>query len=56
MGRILQASNVTLDEDFDGHEGCNEVLNVTRPAGTTTRPRDASLSRDPVAWRLCQVS
>ena len=27
---MLQAADLTL-EDFDGHEGCNEVLNVTRP-------------------------
>ncbi|MGH3729752.1 MAG: methionine synthase [Micromonosporaceae bacterium] len=30
MGTMLQAANLTLD-DFEGHEGCNEVLNVTRP-------------------------
>src|SRR5262245_56780830 len=30
MGSMLQASPVTLD-DFAGHEGCNEILNVTRP-------------------------
>jgi 5-methyltetrahydrofolate--homocysteine methyltransferase len=30
MGTMLQASAATL-EDFDGHEGCNEILNVTRP-------------------------
>src|SRR5215472_3275803 len=30
MGSMLQGSNATLD-DFAGHEGCNEVLNVTRP-------------------------
>jgi 5-methyltetrahydrofolate--homocysteine methyltransferase len=30
MGTMLQASGATLD-DFDGHEGCNEILNVTRP-------------------------
>ncbi len=30
MGTMLQAADPTLD-DFDGHEGCNEVLNVTRP-------------------------
>jgi len=30
MGTMLQASDATLD-DFEGHEGCNEVLNVTRP-------------------------
>ncbi|MFB9888227.1 methionine synthase [Planobispora takensis] len=30
MGTMLQAHEVTLD-DFEGHEGCNEVLNVTRP-------------------------
>jgi 5-methyltetrahydrofolate--homocysteine methyltransferase len=30
MGTMLQAGDPTL-EDFDGHEGCNEVLNVTRP-------------------------
>jgi 5-methyltetrahydrofolate--homocysteine methyltransferase len=30
MGTMLQASDASLD-DFEGHEGCNEVLNVTRP-------------------------
>ena len=30
MGTMLQASDATID-DFDGHEGCNEILNVTRP-------------------------
>ena len=30
MGSMLQVSEATLD-DFDGHEGCNEILNVTRP-------------------------
>lgn len=30
MGTMLQASDLTL-EDFEGHEGCNEVINATRP-------------------------
>ena len=30
MGTMLQAQDLTLD-DFEGHEGCNEILNVTRP-------------------------
>ncbi|MEV6985164.1 methionine synthase [Sphaerisporangium sp. NPDC051017] len=30
MGTMLQSYDPSLD-DFDGHEGCNEVLNVTRP-------------------------
>src|SRR3984957_249186 len=30
MGSMLQGSDATLD-DFDGHEGCNEILNLTRP-------------------------
>ncbi|PZF84581.1 methionine synthase [Jiangella anatolica] len=30
MGTMLQAADLTLD-DFEGHEGCNEILNVTRP-------------------------
>ncbi|HEY2670714.1 MAG TPA: methionine synthase [Rugosimonospora sp.] len=30
MGTMLQAADLTLD-DFTGYEGCNEVLNVTRP-------------------------
>src|SRR5690348_13595816 len=30
MGTMLQASSATLG-DFDGHEGCNEILNLTRP-------------------------
>jgi cobalamin-dependent methionine synthase I len=29
IGTMLQASTATLD-DFAGHEGCNEILNVTR--------------------------
>src|ERR1700683_651568 len=30
MGSMLQGYPTTLD-DFGGHEGCNEILNVTRP-------------------------
>ena len=30
MGTMLQAHDLGLD-DFEGHEGCNEVLSVTRP-------------------------
>jgi 5-methyltetrahydrofolate--homocysteine methyltransferase len=30
MGSMLQGAPTTLD-DFAGHEGCNEILNVTRP-------------------------
>jgi 5-methyltetrahydrofolate--homocysteine methyltransferase len=30
MGTMIQAANPSLD-DFEGHEGCNEILNVTRP-------------------------
>jgi 5-methyltetrahydrofolate--homocysteine methyltransferase len=30
MGTMLQQQDLTLD-DFDGLEGCNEILNVTRP-------------------------
>src|SRR3984885_11526182 len=30
MGTMLQASDATMD-DFAGYEGCNEILNVTRP-------------------------
>lgn len=30
MGTMLQAAECSL-EDFEGHEGCNEILNVTRP-------------------------
>ncbi|GAA2089716.1 methionine synthase [Actinomadura alba] len=30
MGTMLQAHDPTLD-DYEGHEGCNEILNVTRP-------------------------
>lgn len=30
MGTMLQARDPSLD-DFEGHEGCNEILNVTRP-------------------------
>ena len=30
MGTMLQAQNPSL-EDFQNHEGCNEILNITRP-------------------------
>ncbi len=30
MGTMLQAQDPSMD-DFQGHEGCNEILNVTRP-------------------------
>src|SRR5664279_154319 len=30
MGTMLQAADLSLD-DFEGLEGCNEILNVTRP-------------------------
>src|SRR5262249_53690147 len=30
MGTMLQAADLTLD-DFQGFEGCNEILNVSRP-------------------------
>jgi 5-methyltetrahydrofolate--homocysteine methyltransferase len=30
MGTMLQAHNPSMD-DFQGYEGCNEILNVTRP-------------------------
>jgi 5-methyltetrahydrofolate--homocysteine methyltransferase len=30
MGTMIQARDLGLD-DFQGHEGCNEILNVTRP-------------------------
>jgi 5-methyltetrahydrofolate--homocysteine methyltransferase len=30
MGTMLQAQEVTLSA-FEGHEGCNEILNMTRP-------------------------
>ncbi len=30
MGTMLQDHDLTLD-DFQGHDGCNEILNVTRP-------------------------
>ena len=30
MGTMLQAADPTL-EDFQNHEGCNEILNVSRP-------------------------
>ena len=31
MGTMLQAHDLDVDVDFQGHEGCNEILNVTRP-------------------------
>ncbi|GAC56088.1 methionine synthase [Gordonia hirsuta DSM 44140 = NBRC 16056] len=31
MGTMLQAADLSVDEDFLGLEGCNEILNDTRP-------------------------
>ncbi|HEY3004707.1 MAG TPA: methionine synthase, partial [Kribbellaceae bacterium] len=31
MGTMLQSYDLSVDGDFQGHEGCNEVLNVSRP-------------------------
>ncbi|MDP9496371.1 MAG: methionine synthase [Actinomycetota bacterium] len=31
MGTMLQGFDLQVDTDFAGHEGCNEVLNLTRP-------------------------
>ena len=31
MGTMLQAVDLTVDGDFLGLEGCNEILNATRP-------------------------
>jgi 5-methyltetrahydrofolate--homocysteine methyltransferase len=31
MGTMLQAYDLSVDDDFQGYEGCNEILNVTRP-------------------------
>ncbi len=31
MGTMLQRYDLSIDEDFAGLEGCNEILNVTRP-------------------------
>ncbi|MFT4260401.1 homocysteine S-methyltransferase family protein [Microbacterium sp.] len=31
MGTMLQQHDLSIDEDFQGLEGCNEILNVTRP-------------------------
>ena len=52
MGTMLQAHDLTL-EDFEGHEGCNEILNVTRPdvvraVLSTTSPSGSKSSRRPV--------
>jgi 5-methyltetrahydrofolate--homocysteine methyltransferase len=41
MGTMLQASEATVD-DFAGYEGCNEILNVTRP-GIVTAVHEAYL-------------
>ena len=31
MGTMLQSHDLDVEVDFEGHEGCNEILNVTRP-------------------------
>ncbi|WP_254409305.1 homocysteine S-methyltransferase family protein [Streptomyces sp. AC495_CC817] len=31
MGTMLQQHDLSVDSDFQGLEGCNEILNVTRP-------------------------
>ena len=39
MGTTLQSYDLTLD-DFEGHEGCNEILNLTRPDIVASVHRD----------------
>jgi methionine synthase I (cobalamin-dependent) len=41
MGTMLQASDATID-DFSGYEGCNEILNVTRPDTPSSPPTPSS--------------
>ena len=31
MGTMLQAADCDIETDFQGHEGCNEILSITRP-------------------------
>jgi len=31
MGTMLQRYDLSIDDDFEGLEGCNEILNVSRP-------------------------
>jgi len=31
MGTMLQAYDLSIEQDFEGHEGCNEVLKTSRP-------------------------
>ncbi len=50
MGTMLQAADLTLD-DFDGHEGCNEILNVTRPDVVRCGARRLLRRRRRTAWR-----
>ena len=50
MGTMLQAADPSMD-DFQGHEGCNEILNITCPDGeseastTPTLPWGSTRSR-----------
>ena len=50
MGTMLQAADLTLD-DFEGHEGCNEILNVTRPDVVRGGPRRLLRGRRATASR-----
>ena len=45
MGTMLQAQDPSMD-DFQGHEGCNEILNVSRPdiVRPSTRPTSTPAS------------
>ncbi|GAE71191.1 protein-L-isoaspartate methyltransferase [Cutibacterium acnes JCM 18916] len=51
MGTMLQSSDVTVD-DFQGLEGCNEILNITVPTScpdSTTLTGPCSWGRKPVS-------
>ena len=49
MGTMLQSSDVTMDA-FQGLEGCNEILNVTRP-DVISGIHDAYLDAGPTSSR-----
>src|SRR6185436_11493618 len=49
MGTMLQAADLSID-DFAGLEGCNEILNVTRP-DVVRGVHEPISGRDPTPWR-----
>src|ERR671911_566624 len=61
MGTMLQGRELSLEGDFQGLEGCNEILNATRPDVIAdihehTSPRASTRSKPTPSARTGQTS